>query len=122
SVVPADNRADQTGARVRLRAVFPKADNRLFPSQFVNARLLLDTKRGATVVPAAAVQRSPKGAFVYVVKSDGTAAARPVTPGVTESDDVAIDAGLGAGEQVVVDGADRLRDGAKVDPTPRART
>lgn len=122
SLLTIDNQVDPTTGTVKLKAVFPNADNRLFPSQFVNARLLLDTKRGATVVPAAAVQRSPKGAFVYVVKSDGTAAARPVTPGVTESDDVAIDAGLGAGEQVVVDGADRLRDGAKVDPTPRART
>jgi multidrug efflux system membrane fusion protein len=122
SLLTIDNQVDPTTGTVKLKAEFPNADNRLFPSQFVNARLLLDTKRGATVVPASAVQRSPKGAFVYMVKPDGTAAARPVTVGVAEGDDVAIDTGLTPGEQVVVDGADRLRDGAKVDLTPRARS
>jgi multidrug efflux system membrane fusion protein len=82
----------------------------------VNARLLLDVQRGAAVVPAASIQRSPQGAFVYVVKPDQTAAARRVTLGASEGGDVAIAAGLAAGERVVVEGADRLRDGAKVTP------
>jgi len=109
-----DNQVDPTTGTVRLKATFANTDNRLFASQFVNVRLLLDVKRGATVIPAAAIQRTTRGAFVYVVKPDHTAATRPVTPGVADGDDVAVDAGLTAGEPVVVDGADRLRDGAPV--------
>jgi multidrug efflux system membrane fusion protein len=115
-----DNQIDQTTGTVRLKAVFPNTDNRLFPNQFVNVRLQLDLKRGATVVPTAAIQRSPQGSFVYVVKSDQTVEARPVTVGVTDGDDVAIDTGLAAGEQVVVDGAERLRDGSQVAPQVRS--
>jgi multidrug efflux system membrane fusion protein len=115
-----DNEIDQTTGTVRLKAVFPNTDNRLFPNQFVNARLQLDVKRGATVVPAAAIQRSPRGPFVYVAKAAQTVEARPVTVGVTDGVDVAIDTGLSVGEQVVVDGADRLRDGSPV--TPQARS
>jgi multidrug efflux system membrane fusion protein len=109
-----DNQVDPTTGTVKLKATFPNADGRLFASQFVNARLLLDVKRQATVVPAAAVQRGARGAFVYVVKPDRTVAVRPVTVGVADGDDVAIDAGLTVGEPVVVDGADRLRDNAAV--------
>jgi membrane fusion protein, multidrug efflux system len=109
-----DNEIDQTTGTVRLKAIFPNTDNHLFPNQFVNARLQLDVKRGATVVPAVAIQRSPRGPFVYVVKPDQTVEARPVTVGVTDGDDVAIDAGLTVGEQVVVDGAERLRNGSPV--------
>jgi multidrug efflux system membrane fusion protein len=109
-----DNQIDQTTGTVRLKAVFPNADGALFPNQFVNARLQLDVKQGATAVPAVAIQQSPKGAFVYVVKPDNTVEARPVAVGVTDGGEVAIDSGLTAGEQVVVDGADRLRDGSPV--------
>jgi multidrug efflux pump subunit AcrA (membrane-fusion protein) len=105
---------------VRVKAVFPNTDSRLFPNQFVNARLQLDMKRGATVVPAAAIQRSPRGPFVYVVKPDQTVEARPVTVGVTDGDDVSIDTGLTVGEQVVVDGAERLRDGSHVELRTRS--
>ena len=114
-----DNQVDPTTGTVKLKAVFPNQDNRLFPSQFVNARLLLETKRGATMVPSAAVQRSSRGAFVYVVKPDQTASARDVTLGVVDGDDVAVTAGLTPGEEVVVTGADRLRDGARVDRQTR---
>ena len=114
SLLTLDNEIDQTTGTVRLKAVFPNTDNRLFPNQFVNARLQLDVKRGATVVPAAAIQRSPRGPFVYVVKATQTVEARPVTVGVTDGDDVAIDTGLSVGEQVVVDGAERLHDGSQV--------
>ena len=109
-----DNEVDQTTGTVKLKAMFPNTDHHLFPNQFVNARLQLDVKRGATVVPAVAIQRSPRGPIVYVVKPDQTVEARPVTVGVTDGDDVAIDKGLSVGEQVVVDGADRLRDGSHV--------
>jgi len=114
SLLTLDNEIDQTTGTVRLKAVFPNADNHLFPNQFVNARLQLDVKHGATVAPTVAIQRSPRGPFVYVVKSDQTVEARPVTLGVTDGDDVAIDTGLSVGEPVVVDGADRLRDGSPV--------
>jgi membrane fusion protein, multidrug efflux system len=114
SLLTLDNQIDQTTGTVRLKAVFPNADNHLFPNQFVNARLQLDMKRGATVVPTVAIQRSPRGPFVYVVKSDQTVEARPVTLSVTDGDDVAIDTGLTVGEPVVVDGAERLRDGSQV--------
>jgi membrane fusion protein, multidrug efflux system len=120
SLLTLDNEIDQTTGTVRLKAVFPNTDNHLFPNQFVNARLQLGVKRGATVVPAAAIQRSPRGPFVYVVKSDKTLEARPVTVGVADGDDVATDTGLTVGEQVVVDGAERLRDGSHVELQARS--
>lgn len=114
SLLTIDNQVDQTTGTVKLKSVFPNADSALFPGQFVNARLLLDVERGATVVPAAAIQKSPRGSLVYVVRSDGTVAAREVAVGVTSGDDVVIPRGVSVGEQVVVEGADRVRDGAKV--------
>src|SRR5437867_9460601 len=110
-----DNEVDPTTGTVRLKAEFPNTDSRLFPSQFVNARLLIETRRGATVVPTAAIQSSPRGPFVYVVRPDRTVGARQVTVGVTDGDDVSIERGLAIGEQVVVEGAERLRDGAAIE-------
>ena len=109
-----DNQVDPTTGTVKLKATFPNTDGRLFSSQFVNARLLLDVKRHAIVVPAVAIQRGAGGAFVYVMTPAQTVTVRRVTVGVTEGDDVAVDSGLTAGERVVVDGADRLREGARV--------
>ena len=109
-----DNEVDPTTGTVRLKAQFPNTDNRLFPSQFINARLLIETRRGATVVPTAAIQSSPKGSFVYVVRPDRTVGIRQVTVGVTDRDDVSIERGLAVGEQVVVEGAERLRDGVAI--------
>jgi membrane fusion protein, multidrug efflux system len=110
-----DNQVDPTTGTVRLKAQFPNTDNRLFPSQFVNARLLIDTRRGATVVPTAAIQQSPKGPFVYVIGPDRTVGIRQVGVGVTDGDDVSIERGLQVGEQVVIEGAERLRDGAAIE-------
>jgi multidrug efflux system membrane fusion protein len=115
SLLTVDNQIDPSTGTVRLKAVFPNTDNALFPNQFVNARLLLEVKRGATVVPTAAIQRSPQGAFVYVVKADQTAAMRPVTIGVSQGDATAISAGLVPGDLVVTDGVERLRDGVQVE-------
>jgi membrane fusion protein, multidrug efflux system len=109
-----DNQVDPTTGTVRLKAQFPNTDNRLFPSQFVNARLLIETRRGATVVPTAAVQQSSRGSFVYVVRPDRTVGVRQVGVGVTDGDDVSIEQGLKVGEQVVVEGAERLRDGVAI--------
>ncbi len=116
-----DNQIDPTTGTVRLKAMFPNKENELFPNQFVNALLLLDTKHGTTIVPQAAIQRSPKGAFVYVVKSDQTAEVRPVGVGPSEGDDISIDKGLSPGEMVVVEGADRLREGSKVELQSQAQ-
>jgi multidrug efflux system membrane fusion protein len=109
-----DNQVDPTTGTVRLKAEFPNTDHRLFPGQFVNARLLVETRRGATVVPTVAIQSSPTGAFVYVARPDRTVGVRPVTVGVTDGDDVSIERGLSVGEQVVVEGAEPLRDGAGI--------
>ena len=116
TLLTVDNQIDPSTGTVRLKALFPNTDNQLFPNQFVNARLLLDTERGATVVPAAAIQRGTQGTFVYVVKADQTAGVRPVRIGVSEGDDVSVVAGLAPGEAVVVDGADKLRGGSRVEP------
>ena len=112
-----DNQIDQATGTLRLKAQFDNAGNRLFPNQFVNARLLIDVKRAAVVVPAVAVQRSTRGTFVFVVKPDHTVSARPVTVSVTDRDDIVVDKGLAAGDVVVVDGVDRLREGARVTPS-----
>ncbi|HEY4745888.1 MAG TPA: MdtA/MuxA family multidrug efflux RND transporter periplasmic adaptor subunit [Desulfuromonadaceae bacterium] len=110
-----DNQIDPATGTVKLKALFPNTGNELFPNQFVNARLLLETEHDAVVIPSAAIQRGSQGTFVYLVKSDNTVAIRPVTLGVTEGDNVSIRAGLAMGEQVVVEGAERLRDGSKVE-------
>ncbi len=109
-----DNQIDSTTGTSRLKAVFPNQDGALFPNQFVNARWLLERKRGSTIVPAAAVQRGPQGAFIYVIK-DSTVEVRPVKVGISEGNDVSIEEGIEPDEQVVIDGADRLQEGMKVD-------
>jgi len=109
-----DNQIDQQTGTTRLKAVFENADGALFPRQFVNARLLLDVKKDAIIVPAVAIQRGPQGTFVYVVKADETVEVRPVTLGPTTGDDTAVDTGVAASERVVVDGVDKLRPGAAV--------
>jgi multidrug efflux system membrane fusion protein len=110
-----DNQVDTATGTVKLKALFPNQDGRLFPNQFVNARLLLDTSKGATLIPAVAVQRGSQGPFVYVVRNDQTVAARPVKISTVQGDDAAVEEGVAAGEQVVTDGLDKLRDGAKVE-------
>ena len=110
-----DNQIDTTTGTVRLRAEFPNGDNRLFPNQFVNARLTLGVAGKATTLPVAAIQRSPNGPFVYVVNQRRAVEARPVTVGITDGDQVEITKGVAPGDIVVVDGADRIRDGSPVD-------
>jgi len=109
-----DNQVDTTTGTVKLRATFDNADEALFPNQFVNIRLLADTVKDAVTVPVAAIQRGPAGTFVYFVKSDDTVAIRVVETGATDGENVAVVKGLAIGEQVVIDGVDRLRDGAKI--------
>jgi multidrug efflux system membrane fusion protein len=109
-----DNQIDPNTGTVRCKAVFSNEDHALFPNQFVNARLLVDTKQGAVIVPAAAIQRSPQATFVYVVKDDGAVEARNIKVGPGEGDEVSVDGGLSAGEVVVIEGVDRLQHGTKV--------
>jgi multidrug efflux system membrane fusion protein len=109
-----DNEIDPTTGTVKLRAMFDNADNRLFPQQFVNIRLLVNTLTNQTVIPVAAVQRGADGSFVYLVKADRTVSVRPVTLGPTDNDKVDVTSGLQPGDTVVVDGADRLKDGARI--------
>jgi multidrug efflux system membrane fusion protein len=111
-----DNSINQTTSTVRLKAVLPNPKRALWPNQFVNARLRLETRRGALVVPGTAIQRGPTGTFVYVVGADGTAAVRPVTVATTQGDVALLAKGVAEGEQVVVDGQNQLRPGAKVAP------
>ncbi len=115
SLLTIDNQVDPNTGTVKFRAVFPNNAHELFPNQFVNASLLIDLKRGTIIIPSAAIQRGPTGTFVYVVKSDHTAQVRPVDVGEVQGGQASIIKGLSAGELVVVDGAERLRDGARVD-------
>jgi membrane fusion protein, multidrug efflux system len=109
-----DNQVDQTTGTVKLRAEFPNNDLQLWPGQFVNVRVLIDTLRQAVVVPTAAIQRGPNGAFVYVLKQGNTVTVRPVT--LTQQDDsrAVVATGLQAGEQVVTTGFARLTEGTQV--------
>ena len=109
-----DNQIDTSTGTVKLRAEFANDDDALFPNQFVNVWLLVDTQHDATIIPTSAVQRGAPGTYVYLVNSDSTVAVRPVTLGVGSGERVAVSAGLSPGDRVVVDGADRLRNGAKV--------
>jgi len=109
-----DNQIDPSTGTVRIKALFPNEDLALYPNQFVNARLLVDTLRGVTLIPTAALQRSPQSTFVYVVGKDGTVDMRNVEVQLTEGDDTAIRGSVAAGDVVVVDGVDKLQPGAKV--------
>ena len=110
-----DNQIDVTTGTVRLKAQFPNQQATMFPNQFVNIRMGVDTLKGVVVVPAAAIQRGNQGTVVYVVKDDNSVTLRTVTAGPTEGQLTAVTQGLQAGERVVTDGVDRLREGAKVD-------
>ena len=120
TLLTVDNQIDPATGTIRLKAQFPNADASLFPNQFVNVRMLLDTRRGATLVPNAAVVRGGQGTFVYVVKEDRTVELRKVSVGMAEGDSVSVESGLAPGELAVVEGSDRLRDGAKVEIPDRA--
>jgi len=120
TLVSVDNQIDPATGTIKLKAQFPNEDASLFPNQFVNVRMLLDTRHGATLVPNAAVVRGGQGTFVYVIKEDKTVELRKVSVGMAEGDSVSVESGLAPGELVVLEGSDRLRDGAKVEIPDRA--
>ena len=111
----ADNVVDTTTSTVKLKALYGNADGALFPNQFVNARITLATLENQTLIPATAVQRGTPGTFVYVVNADSTVSVRKITLGTAHTDFVAITDGLKPGEQVVVEGTDKLKDGGKIE-------
>jgi multidrug efflux system membrane fusion protein len=115
SLLTVDNAIDSTTGTVKLKALFSNEDLTLFPNQFVNTRLLLETRKGAAIIPTAGIQRGSQGTYVYVVNDDKTVNLRLVKIGNVQGDDTEILDGLKPGEVVVTDGADKLRDGGKVE-------
>jgi multidrug efflux system membrane fusion protein len=114
-VTTTDNVIDMTTGTIKLKAEFANADGSLFPNQFANVRLAVDTLKDATTVPTSAVQRGAQGTFVYVAREDGTVSMKRIRLGTTDGDWVSVQGDLSPGEKVVTDGADRLREGAKVE-------
>jgi membrane fusion protein, multidrug efflux system len=120
-----DNQIDQTTGTLKLKATFPNDQLQLWPGKFVNARLILTTRKGATVVPSSVVQRGPQGTYAYIVKTDKTVEMRPIKVAQTEGNLALVDEGLKPGEQVVVDGQYKLQPGAHVElttPQPSQQT
>ncbi|MEX8992796.1 multidrug efflux RND transporter subunit MdtA, partial [Salmonella enterica] len=110
-----DNQIDPTTGTIKIKARFTNQDDTLFPNQFVNARMLVDTEQNAVVVPAAAVQMGNEGHFVWVLNDENNVSKMRVKIGIQDNQNVVISAGLSAGDRVVTDGIDRLTEGAKVE-------
>jgi multidrug efflux system membrane fusion protein len=117
-VFAVDNQVDQSTGTIKLRSEFSNEDNALFPSQFINIRCLLETRKDVLLVPVSAIQHGSEGTFVYLVKPDNTVTVRLVKTDIAEGDTISIADGLKAGDVVVVDGSDNLREGAKIDIPP----
>jgi multidrug efflux system membrane fusion protein len=115
SLLSLDNQIDATTGTIKLKARFNNQDDALFPNQFVNARMLVDTEQNAIVIPTAALQMGNEGHFVWVLNDENKVSKHTVTPGIQDSLKVVITAGLSAGDRVVTDGIDRLTEGAKVE-------
>ena len=109
-----DNQIDQTTGTVKLRATFNNSTGKLFPNQFVNAKLLVEQKRNVTLLQSAAVQRNSRATYVYLVKPDQTVTVREVSLGATDGENTEIASGLEPGSVVVMTGVDRLQEGSKV--------
>jgi multidrug efflux system membrane fusion protein len=128
ALISTDNQIDVTTGTVKLKAEFPNPEGKLFPNQFVNVRMVVDTHHNVVVVPSAAIQRNAQGVLVWVVRDDSTVSPRQVNTGPTEGANTEVTSGLRDGERVITDGIDRIREGAKVEvvqpgqkpPTPPA--
>jgi membrane fusion protein, multidrug efflux system len=120
-----DNQIDTTTGTYKLKAAFSNNDNILFPNQFVNVHLLVDTKRNLTVVPVTAIQRGPQGTYVYAVDKNNVAKIRAVTVAQSTNENAGLSSGVSPGDTVVIDGQDKLQDGSQVNPnfgSPRRAT
>jgi multidrug efflux system membrane fusion protein len=111
-----DNEIDPTTATAKLKAVFDNKENQLWPNQFVNAHLLLETRKNSTVLPTAAILRGPQGTYVYAVNSDKTVEDRAVTVSLTQGNTTVVTSGLNPGDIVVTDGQDKLQKGSRIEP------
>jgi membrane fusion protein, multidrug efflux system len=109
-----DNQIDPATGTVKLKAIFENKNESLYPNQFVNIKLLTEVKKNVVIAPVVAIQEGPQGTYVYVVKQDQTVTLRKVTPGTPSGNVTSIESGLSAGDKVVVDGMDKLREGSKV--------
>jgi multidrug efflux system membrane fusion protein len=116
-----DNQIDATTGTVKLKAVFDNPDNKLWPNQFVNAHLLLETRKNAITVPAAALQRGPDGTFAYVVDANNTVQMRQLQVALTQGSTAVVASGLQAGDKIVTDGQEKLQVGSRVAPQAPAR-
>ena len=115
-----DNVADTATGTITLKATFPNDDEALWPGQFVNARLLLETQKGALTIPTAAVQRGPEGLYAWTVASDGRASMHPLQAGPDDGNFTVVTSGLASGDRIVTGGQSRLQDGAAVTIAPDA--
>src|SRR5579872_905937 len=111
-----DNQIDTTTGTAKLKAVFDNKDNKLWPNQFVNANLLLETRKNSTVVPTAAILRGPHGTYVYSVNPDKTVQDKSVTVALTQGDSTVVTEGINPGDTVVTDGQDKLQRGSHIEP------
>ena len=109
-----DSQIDTTTGTVKLKAIFPNPDEKLFPNQFVNVDLLVNTLQGATLIPQSAVQRGAPGTFVYLVNADQTVSVRKIVLGPGDANNIVVTQGITPGNSIVIDGADRLKEGAKI--------
>jgi multidrug efflux system membrane fusion protein len=109
-----DSQIDPTTGTIKLRAQFPNDTRTLYPNQFVNVRLLLDTHKDVTTISTAGIQRGVPGTFVYLINADNTVSVRPIQLGITDGDHVEVRSGLVPGDRIVIDGADKLREGGKI--------
>jgi multidrug efflux system membrane fusion protein len=117
-----DDAIDPATGTFRCKAMFDNTDNALFPNQFVNVQMLIGQADGMTIVPPSAIQRGPQGTYVFVISPSSTVNVRPVTVTVTEGNQVGVSSGLQAGDRVVVDGADKLQEGTRVQTSGRGRS
>jgi multidrug efflux system membrane fusion protein len=116
SLETVDNEIDQTTGTLKARAIFANENHALFPNQFVNARLLLQEKKGVVLLASAAVQRNTQSTYVYLIKPDNTVTIRQITLGTTEGDQSEVTSGLMPDDTVVMTGVDKLQEGSKVVP------
>ncbi len=117
-LVTIDNQIDLTTGTYKLKSIFANMDNSLFPNQFVNVHLLVDTRHNLTIIPTPAIQRGPQGTYVYAVGNDNKVKIHTVAVALTAGNSVGLTNGLNPGDVVVIDGQDKLQDGSKVVPTP----
>lgn len=118
-LIASNNQVDTSTGTIQLKAIFANKDYVLFPNEFVYARLLLETLKGVTLIPSEAIERTAQGTFVYIVNKNLTVTMRPVKVGIYEKEEVSITEGVSPGDLVVVEGAEKLKNGSRVKLQPQ---